>query len=314
MKFSSRVAAAAYCGGNYQGRISSLAESIKPRVLVQTHGSGNYGESGVASFYTIDKLPLILENECPKTTMTPTSSDTTTTTTTSMKEKKLERVDIEGLGPNRLAFTIDDVLTNEEADALAACAESILETNGHTRVAPGIHTPPGMRINEAAHWYPSQNSTLLQTIYNRIKSLVPQTLDDGTLPLYPKLSEKVAQFKYLRGDRFNRHIDGLFPGQGINTNGNGVEEWVGVVSGLSLLFYLNDYEQDGLVGGETRLWSADGQHYVDVTPRKGRVLAFRRGSPNAVLHAGLEVTSDVPKYMALINLAYGEQIGTRPLM
>ena len=61
---------------------------------------------------------------------------------------------------------------------------------------------------------------------------------------------------------------------------------------------------DELVGGETRLWSASGESHVDVTPAKGRALFFRRGSPDAVLHAGLPVSGDVPKYMALINLAY----------
>ena len=102
-------------------------------------------------------------------------------------------------------------------------------------------------------------------------------------------------------------MDGLFPGQGANASGDGVEEWNGVQSGMSVLFYCNDGENDGLVGGETRLWSADGSHHVDVVPRKGRALFFRRGSADAVLHAGLPVRGAVPKYMALINLAYGER-------
>ena len=80
-----------------------------------------------------------------------------------------------------------------------------------------------------------------------------------------------------------------------------------------MLLYLNDSDTDGLEGGETRLWSADGSIHYDVKPRKGRALFFRRGAPDAVLHAGLPVTGDVPKYMALVNLAYGERIGTEPL-
>merc|ERR1719313_3011462 len=43
------------CVAPYQQRISSLAASIQPRVLVSTRGSGNYGESGSAAFYTIDE-------------------------------------------------------------------------------------------------------------------------------------------------------------------------------------------------------------------------------------------------------------------
>ena len=85
----------------------------------------------------------------------------------------------------------------------------------------------------------------------RIRPLVPQTLNG--LPLYERLSEKVAQFKYDTGDEFKRHVDGLFPGQGRNAAGNGIDEWIGVESGLSMLLYLNDHAHNGLVGGETRL-------------------------------------------------------------
>jgi len=279
----------------YQSRINALASSIHPRVLTETRGSGNYGESGVAAFYTIDKLPFDLSASATNKTA-------------------LQKVDID-LGPDRLAFYIDSVLTHDEADALAACAESILTLNGHSRMAPGINTPPGMRVNEAAHWYPSQlesQTKFLGPILERIRHLVPPTL--GGMPLHSKISEKVAQFKYSTGDRFNQHIDGLFPGQGANEQGDGVEEWEGVVSGMSMLFYLNDGPTDGLEGGETRLWSADGSKYFDMVPKKGRVLFFRRGSHDAVLHAGLPVKGEVPKYMALINLAYGKQTGSRPLM
>lgn len=198
---------AAVCSA-YQAHVSSLAASITPRKLVSTHGSGNYGESGSAAFYTIDELPKALTKDRDF-------------------QKELKKVDID-LGPDRQAFIIDNVLTADESDALAACAEAILEANGHSRVAPGIRTPPGMRINEVAHWYPPYGSSFLPSIFRRIEHLVPQTVGDG-LPLYPKLSEKIAHFKYNKGDKFNRHIDGLFPGQGANPKGNGVDEWTGVV-------------------------------------------------------------------------------------
>jgi hypothetical protein len=288
----------------YQARIAKLAQEIKPRVLVTTRGSGNHGESGSASFYTIDKLPSALANPIKRHDET------------EAQQPPMERADID-LGPGRLAFTIDNVLTHDEADYLAACAEAILEQNGHSRLAPGIQTPPGMRINQAAHWYPSHSEApqFLGSIFDRFRHLVPERLDnDDNLPLHDRLSEKVAQFKYDKGDEFKPHTDGLFPGQGANQEGNGVDEWIGVVSGMSMLFFLNGHDIDGLEGGQTRLWSADGAKHVDVTPRKGRVLFFRRGSRDAVLHAGLPVTGDVPKYMALINLAYGERTGTGSLM
>lgn len=279
----------------YQARILKLSQEIQPRVLVNTRGSGNYGESGKAAFYTIDKLPSVLMER------------------DRWNADNLQRTDLD-LGQDRLAFYIDDVLTHDQADALAACAEAILVHNGHSRLAPGINTPSGMRINQAAHWYPSNEeaAVFLGFILYRVRHLVPPTLDG--MPIYERLSEKIAQFKYDQGDEFQRHTDGLFPGQGANEKGDGVDHWDGVVSGMSMLFYLNDLETDGLQGGQTRLWSADGSQFVDVKPRKGRVLFFRRGSPNAVVHAGLPVTGEVPKYIALINLAYGKRTGTGSLL
>jgi len=279
---------------SYQSYISALASSIDARVLLAMNGTGNYGESGASAIYAIDKLPKVLELEAIQNKSIP----------------QLKRVDID-LGEDRLAFYIDNVLTPEEADALAACAESVLETNGHSRLAPGINTPPGMRINEAASWYPSHSSNFMRSVFERFRHLVPQTL--GGLPVHSRLSERMGQFKYTKGDRFNRHVDGIFPSSGANPKGDGIDVWTGVYSGMTVLFYLNDNE-DGLEGGETRLWSADGSKAIDISPRKGRVLCFRRGSYDAVLHAGMEVSGDVPKYVAVVHLPYGEQIGTRPML
>ena len=64
----------------------------------------------------------------------------------------LSRRDLD-IGPGGLAFTIEGILTPDEADALTACGEAIFELNGNSRFAPGIQTPPGMRQNAAAHWY-----------------------------------------------------------------------------------------------------------------------------------------------------------------
>jgi len=270
--------------------------SPKPRVLQPMVGSGNFGESGSSAVYTFDHLPHTLAEMPPEPPQT------------------LQRVELVELGQDRLAFYIDHVLSQEEAEALAGCAEAILDLNGHSRLAPGIQTPPGMRINMAAHWYPSRAEVpgFLGSLMARFRHLVPQSL--GGLPLYEHLNEKIAQFKYDGPrDRFDRHVDGLFPGSGSNQEGDGIEQWHGVQSGMSVLFYLND-ETDGVVGGETRLWSADGTQHVDVKPMKGRALFFRRGSADAVQHAGLPVApGSSPKIMALINLNYGVREGSEPV-
>merc|ERR1711934_158394 len=97
-------------------------------------GSGNFGESGSSAVYTFEHLPPSLAELPPE------------------PPHPLQRVDLDEVGQDRLAFYIDNVLSGEEADALAGCAEAILELNGHSRLAPGIQTPPGMRVNMAAHW------------------------------------------------------------------------------------------------------------------------------------------------------------------
>lgn len=47
-----------------------------------------------------------------------------------------------------LAFFIDDVVTAAEADCIVAASEHF----GYREEAPGIATPPGMRMNKSVHW------------------------------------------------------------------------------------------------------------------------------------------------------------------
>ena len=47
-----------------------------------------------------------------------------------------------------LAFEISNVLTAAESDALVAATEQL----GYRDEAPGIQTPPGMRMNKSVHW------------------------------------------------------------------------------------------------------------------------------------------------------------------
>ena len=72
-----------------------------------------------------------------------------------------------------------------------------------------------------------------------------------------------------------------------------------------MLLYLNG-PADGVIGGSTRLFSRDGR-YVDVAPVKGSALFFRHGFGFAsVVHEGCRVTGDVSKYVARINVMYGD--------
>eukprot|EP00873_Tetraselmis_striata_P039014 jgi/Tetstr1/459278/TSEL_004678.t1 len=195
----------------------------------------------------------------------------------------------------QLAFRIDNVLTAAECDEIVSISERL----GFLEVAPGVATPPGMRMNKSCHWLP--DGSLSAAIFARIGHLLPQKLDGHAL--HPRLSQKLAIYKYDKNDVFNRHTDGCFPSYGLSEDGDRMVEWTGVVSKLSLLLYLNGVE-DGVCGGSTELYSPSGE-VQEVKPKKGSVLLFRHGrGPGSVMHKGNEVTSVTPKYVARINALY----------
>lgn len=195
-----------------------------------------------------------------------------------------------------LAFVIRDVVTATEADRIVAASEAF----GFRDEAPGIATPPGMRMNKSVHWL--ADDALLGPIMARIRSLLPSMIDGA--PLHDRLSHRLNMYRYDDRDVFNRHIDGDWPGYALNSERTAWVEWGGLRSCLTMLLYLNGPE-DGVVGGRTRLLARDGR-WVDVTPRKGSALFFRHGhGPASVIHIGDRVHGPVPKYVARINVMYG---------
>lgn len=200
-------------------------------------------------------------------------------------------IDLGGL----LAFMIDDVVTAEEADHIIAASEVF----GYRHEAPGISTPPGMRMNKSAHWLADE--ALLGPIMSRIAPLLPATIDGAVL--HQRFSHRMNMYRYDDNDVFNRHIDGDWPGYGLNDDRTVMEEWPGLRSCLTMLLYLNGPEQ-GVVGGNTRLLSRDGR-WIEVVPKKGAALFFRHGfTQNSVSHVGARVSGEVPKYVARINVMY----------
>lgn len=204
------------------------------------------------------------------------------------------RRDLELGGP--LAFAIDDVIAPDEADHIARAAESL----GYRDAAPGIRTAPGMRMNKSVHWVADER--LLGPLHARIAHLLPQRLDDERL--HGRFSHRINMYRYDRGDVFNRHTDGDWPGFGLDAEGLRMVEWPSRLrSKLTMLLYLNGPE-DGVEGGHTQLFRADGS-VVDVVPKKGSALFFRHGfGPGSVMHVGARVTGDVAKVVARINVMY----------
>jgi hypothetical protein len=195
-----------------------------------------------------------------------------------------------------LGFVIDDVVTSEEADQIIAASELF----GFREEAPGISTPPGMRMNKSVHWVADEG--LLGPIMSRIQNLLPQEISGAKL--YPRLSHRINMYRYNNNDVFNQHVDGDWPGYGLDDDREKMVEWpVGLRSCLTMLLYLNGSEE-GVVGGHTRLLHGNGR-WVDVIPKKGSALFFRHGfNPDSVIHIGARVGGEVPKYVARINVIY----------
>jgi hypothetical protein len=195
-----------------------------------------------------------------------------------------------------LAFVITEVLSTDEADALVAATERL----GYRDEAPGIATPPGMRMNKSVHWVADEAWT--GALFQRIAHLLPERLDGQAL--YPRFSQRLNMYRYDANDVFNRHTDGNWPGYGLSDDRQSMVEWApGLRSGLTMLLYLNG-PADGVQGGSTRLFSRDGR-FVDVEPVKGSALFFRHGfGLDSVVHEGRRVLGQVAKYVARINVMY----------
>lgn len=203
------------------------------------------------------------------------------------------RTDIE-LG-GLLAFVIDDVLTVAEADSIVEASERF----GYRDEAPGIATPPGMRMNKAVHWV--ADDEMMDAIFARIGHLLPSAIAGAVL--HPALSRRINMYRYDANDVFNLHTDGDWPGYSLSPDRREMVEWPNLRSRMSMLLYLNG-PADGVQGGSTRLYRPDAGH-VDVTPRKGSALFFRHGfGPQSVLHEGSRVHGEVAKYVARINVMY----------
>jgi hypothetical protein len=209
-------------------------------------------------------------------------------------ELRPERHDIE-LG-GLLAFEIRNVLTAAEADAVVEASERF----GYRDEAPGIATPPGMRMNKSVHWV--ADPEFLGPVLARMAALLPASIDG--LALHPCLSERLNMYRYDDGDVFNRHTDGDWPGFSLDAERRCMLQWPAHMrSCLTMLLYLNGPD-DGVQGGNTRLYRPDGSSH-DVRPAKGSALFFRHGfGPQSVLHVGCPVRGPVPKYVARINVMY----------
>lgn len=251
--------------------ISSL-DSFAPRIVAWLDGSlPGGGFEPETPIYGVEQASLLAPDGDPTPAVTPLD-----------------------LG-DKTAFYIDDVITRDEAARFIGLTEGL----GYRAAAPGIHTPPGMRQNKTVHFIaPADDMAIM---HRRLAPVLPQELEGRRLS--DRLSHRVNMYRYDDGDVFNPHIDGDWPGFGLNPTTGEMEQWSGTNSMLTMVLYLNGHE-DGIDGGDTVLFD-DGEPKVSVSPKTGRALFFRHGQTRgSVLHAGAPIRGRVSKYVARINVMF----------
>lgn len=193
-----------------------------------------------------------------------------------------------------LAFYIKGVLSVGETDFLSEFSRHL----GFQEAAPGIITPPGMRLNNAVHWIAPEH--MMNQLCDIISPFIPKVVDGFVFANC--LSHRLNVYQYLGSShRFTPHLDGEWPGYYYDNYSHSVEILEGLTSKLSMLLYLTDHSYPS---GSTRLFN--GSSYHDISPEKGSCLFFRHGiNSNSVLHSGEPLLSDIEeKIVVRINVMY----------
>ncbi|KAG0346163.1 hypothetical protein BG004_002285 [Podila humilis] len=196
---------------------------------------------------------------------------------------------------NPCAFTVQDILTPQECQALIDRAES---TNGGFQVAL-VNTGPSGRGIHLPGYRDGQRNILDDTefaskIWDRIKSYVPPTF--GHLSVVG-LNERMRFLKYSPGDKFEAHMDGEYRRQ----DGSGDR------TKLTIQLYLNEACTGGATSflDEKAFYSPkgadlDGAAKLAVHPKVGQLLVFQHD----LLHEGSPVLGGV-KYVIRSDILYG---------
>lgn len=183
-----------------------------------------------------------------------------------------------------LWFTVDDVLSPAECDALIARIEAAGPEIAPITRAEGAVVDLGTRNNSRVMF---DDPALAALLFERVQDRVPPEISRSRVV---GANERLRCYRYERGQRFAPHYDGWFA--------RSADER----SYLTFMVYLND----GFSGGDTALLDLG----VTVTPKRGSALFFQ----HAILHEGCEVTGGV-KYAVRSDIMYRRApalAGTRP--
>ena len=185
-----------------------------------------------------------------------------------------------------LIFSIDGVLGAEEASRLVAFGESagfVTQLHEADEVVTYRHNDRLAIVDES----------FAAALWTRLCRHMPRVL--GMEPV--GCSSNIRLYKYSKGMRFGRHVDGSHA----DSRGN--------LSQYTVLIYLNDSSHCALRGGATAFYAGQ---YSDADVEKSQVLCFepRRGTAllhghgeRCLLHEGCEVTNGI-KYVLRTDIMY----------
>eukprot|EP01130_Rhizamoeba_saxonica_P018230 TRINITY_DN9056_c0_g1_i1.p1 TRINITY_DN9056_c0_g1~~TRINITY_DN9056_c0_g1_i1.p1 ORF type:complete len:477 (-),score=106.42 TRINITY_DN9056_c0_g1_i1:44-1474(-) len=195
------------------------------------------------------------------------------------------------------AFTLQGVLSKSECVQMIKASEAM----GYIPDEPSASGI--VRSILANHFQWVVDEEMNEIVYNRMKPYLPSMLDGKFIQ---GINRRWRLYRYYPGDNYRPHIDGAWPGSGVDEEGNYVfDDYGDRWSKLTLLFYLND----GFVGGETDFFLPDyhvsGQINVyGVKPAQGNALVFPHGdTPGSLVHEGSAVLEGV-KYIARTEILY----------
>lgn len=191
------------------------------------------------------------------------------------------------------AFLLSDVLSQAECTQLIGAAEAI----GYTR--------DGIDGIGALVWL--ADDSLLGPIFDRVRALLPQSI--GGCPLRG-LNARLRFFRYHPAALYRPHIDGAWPGSGLDAAGQLTDDAFDgqQYSKLTFLIYLNG----GFDGGATTFFLPDpaGAGHISaygVQPQGGAVLCFPHGDSHGLVHEGSCVAEGGVKYIIRTDVLYASK-------
>ena len=199
----------------------------------------------------------------------------------------IERLELENV-PG--AFQLTGVLSSAECERLVVITESL----GYVPDA-AVSLPRSVRHNDSLTWVVDDLTSDL--IWARCGSFI----DRNNHLFYDRkacsLNNRFRFYRYKKGDYFNPHTDGSWPGSRV-VNGQLVHNaFVDRWSQLTLLLFLNENFEGGSTEFYVRAQNEKAPDPVAVRTPRGGVLCFPHGThPMHCLHSSGPVTSGV-KYI-----------------